>query len=168
MEHTFLFSKISSSWKIRLLLLSSNYSHEVSLGIPKKCVHYPKMGFPEFHDKWKAFPNSDQGMFLGKFTLCHHKLCSACIWKGRQFFGETTHGLKWKRKQNIPAKKVYFVFSAGKLQVFRFGKWKNTLHLHDVKIARQIRRTSGLLTKSHGGSWLPLCVYQRHCVFTCF
>ena len=25
-------------------------------------------------------------------------------------------------KKNIPAKKVYFVFSAGKLHVFRFGK----------------------------------------------
>ena len=72
------------------------------------------MAFPEFHDKWKAFPNSDQGMFSGE-------LCSACIWKGRQFFGATTHALKWKKK-NIPAKKVYFVFSAGKLHVFRFGK----------------------------------------------
>ena len=81
----------------------------------KKCVvYYPKMAFPEFHDKWKAFPNSDQGMFSGE-------LCSACIWKGRPFFGVTTHGLKWK-KTSIPAKKVYFVFSAGKLHVFRFGK----------------------------------------------
>lgn len=40
--------------------------------------------------------------------------------------------------------------------------------LQDVKIARQIRRTLNLLPKRHGASWLPLCVYQRHCVFTCF
>lgn len=37
--------------------------------------------------------------------------------------------------------------------------------LHDVKIARQITRTLSFLTKRHGASRLPLCVYQTLCFY---
>ena len=127
----------------------------------KKCVfHYPKMAFPEFHDKWKAFPNSDQGMFSGE-------LCSACIWKGRQFFGATTNALKWKKKTYQLKRSILFSLQESCTYSDLVSEEIHCL-LQDVKIARQIRRTLSLLPKRHGASWLPLCVYQRHCVFTCF
>ena len=137
--------------------------------MPKKCVfHNPKMAFPEFHDKCKAFPNSDQGMFSGEFTLYYHKLCSACIWKGRQFFGVTTHGLKWKKLKTYQLKRSILFSLQESCTYSDLVSEKIHCLLHDVKIASQIRRTLSLLTKRHGASWLPLCVYQRHCVFTCF
>lgn len=87
-------NRVWNWWKLENGTHSSNYTHEFSVGMLKKCVvYYPKMAFPEFHDKWKAFPNSDQGKFSGE-------LCSACIWKGRLFFGVTTHGLKWKENKH--------------------------------------------------------------------
>ena len=66
-----------SSWKRRLLSLTSNYTHTFSVGKSRKfAFHYPKMAFPEFHNKWKAFPNSDQRMFSGEFIFCQHKSCT--------------------------------------------------------------------------------------------
>ena len=115
MEHTFLFSKIFQL-ENKTTFIKFNHTLEFSVGMLKKCVfHYPKMAFPEFHDKWKAFPNSDRGMFSGE-------LCSACIWKGRQFFGGNNTCSEMERKQTYQLKRSILFYSAGKLHVFRFGK----------------------------------------------
>ena len=115
------------------------------------------MAFPEFHDKWKAFPNSDQGMFSGE-------LCSACIWKGRQFFWGNTWS-EMERKQAYQLKRSILFSLQESCTYSDLVSEKIHCLLHHVKIARQITRTLSLLTKRHGASRLPLCVYQTLCFY---